>query len=193
MHDGLCPRCFVLQVEGTNGFEACLDITAGTVFAEALKSKTTLTADSQSRFLPYVALSTGVTFADWSDVWLQARESEGLSFGAFALPSYSERECAWIEARMSSSEATVWLREFLKIAGTLPEGLSRVGSHSCKSTVLTWAGRSTHIKFRQAETLGASHEPGRQKHVDLQSGSLYLLVRESSCSFQVHREWRFRT
>ena len=132
------------------------------VFAEALKSKTTLTADSQSRFLPYVALGTGVTFADWSDVWLQARESEGLSFGAFALPSYSERECAWIEAPMSSSEATVWLREFLEIAGTLPEGLSRVGSHSCKSTVLTWAGRSTHIKFSPNERrlLGHHMSPG---------------------------------
>ncbi|CAJ1334547.1 unnamed protein product, partial [Effrenium voratum] len=31
----------------------------------ALKSKTTLTADSQSRFLPYMALGTGVAFADW--------------------------------------------------------------------------------------------------------------------------------
>ena len=129
--------------------ESSQDVTL--VHADAVKSKTTLTAEAQTRFLPYVALGTGVSFRDWSKAWLAAREAEELSFGSYALPSYSDREAGWTDAPMSSSEATEWLREFLQTAGAMPAELSRVGSHSCKSTMLTWAGRSVQVKFSQDE------------------------------------------
>ncbi|CAJ1406642.1 unnamed protein product [Effrenium voratum] len=129
--------------------ESSQDVTL--VHADAVKSKTTLTAEAQTRFLPYVALGTGVSFRDWSKAWLAAREAEELSFGSYALPSYSDREAGWTDAPMSSSEATEWLREFLQTAGAQPAELSRVGSHSCKSTMLTWAGRSVQVKFSQDE------------------------------------------
>ena len=127
--------------------ESSQDVTL--VHADAVKSKTTLTAEAQTRFLPHVALGTGVSFRDWSKAWLAAREAEELSFGSYALPS--DREAGWTDAPMSSSEATEWLREFLQTAGALPAELSRVGSHSCKSTMLTWAGRSVQVKFSQDE------------------------------------------
>ena len=61
---------------------------------------------------------------------------------------------------MSASEATSWLRDFLHgTQGFLPE---MVGSHSCKSTLLTWAGRSFKVSFSPSERrlLGHHLDPG---------------------------------
>ena len=50
---------------------------------------------------------------------------------------YSERQACWLSVPMSASEATIWLREFLEGATTkfYPD---MIGSHSCKTTLLTW-------------------------------------------------------
>ena len=60
-------------------------------FGQTLTSKTTLSAEARTRFLPYAGLGTGLCHEDWVNVWMDARHEQGLEFGAFALPSYSER------------------------------------------------------------------------------------------------------
>lgn len=65
------------------------------VHADAIGSKTALTAESKTRFLPYVALGTGVLGKDWSALWVEARDYEGLTFGNHALPSFSEGTSSW--------------------------------------------------------------------------------------------------
>ena len=84
------------------------------IHAEALMSKTTLSAEAKTRFLPYVALGTGVLGEDWGSSWLEARKAEWLGFGDFILPSFSERTMQWTGNPMSASEATYWLREFME-------------------------------------------------------------------------------
>ena len=131
------------------------------IHGEALSSKTALSAEQKTRFMPYTALGTGVSQCDWGTVWLEAREIEGLQFDPFSLPSYSERSCTWTESPMSASEATCWLREFLSDEISPVDSL-QYGSHSCKTTVLTWAGRCTQVQFSPVERrlLGHHMEPG---------------------------------
>lgn len=132
------------------------------VYCEALSSKTSLTAESQTRFLPYVALGTGIIQDDWAALWLGARQREGLVFDDYSLPSFSERRGDWTDAPMSSSEATCFMRDYLLEAGVSRDDLANYGSHSCKTTILTWAGRSTLVTFSQSERrqLGHHMKPG---------------------------------
>ena len=107
------------------------------VYCEALSSKTSLTAESQTRFLPYVALGHGLNAEDWATTWVEARASEGLGFTDYALPYMLE-------------------------AGVNREELRNFGSHSCKTTLLTWAGRSSIVRFSNSDRrqLGHHMKPG---------------------------------
>ena len=144
--------------------------------ADAISSKTSLTMDAKTRFIPYAALGFGVGgIADWALKWIQSRGEEGLTIGEFVLPSFSlKREC-WLDQRMSSSEATCFLREYL--AQRFPsENLANFSSHSCKSTLLTWAGRSTAVVFTMPERRILGH------HMDPGSKSVLTYSRESYTS-----------
>lgn len=132
------------------------------VYCEALSSKTSLTAEAQTRFLPYVALGSGINKEDWATVWVQARASENFNSTDYWLPSFSERQGSWVDAPMSSSEATCYMRDFLLESGVDRETLKNFGSHSCKTTILTWAGRSNIVQFSATERrqLGHHMKPG---------------------------------
>ena len=141
------------------------------VYADALSSKTALTAEAKTRFLPYTAIGTGIESQDWSAAWVAAREAEGLEFGDIVLPSYSEKSSCWLSTPMSSSEATFWLREFLDgTRGFVPE---MVGSHSCKTTLLTWASRCARVPFSPADRRLLGH------HLDPNMKSVLCYSREN--------------
>eukprot|EP00435_Cladocopium_sp_Y103_P067578 s464_g30.t1 len=144
------------------------------LYADALSSKTTLTAESKTRFLPYAAINTGVTGEDWSRAWLGARHAEGLTFEDFVLPSFSERQACWLGTPMSASEAACWLREFLD--GTIVGSPSLLGSHSCKATLLTWAGRCLRAGFTPSDRRLLGH------HLDPRMKSVLCYSRESFTS-----------
>ena len=119
------------------------------LYGDTLASKTAVSAEARTRFLPYAAIGTGVSGVDWSQLWVDARHQEGLVFGDFVLPSFSEKRGCWLDLPMSASEATAWLRDFLDgTHGFQPE---LIGSHSCKTTLLTWAGRCIKVQFSHAE------------------------------------------
>ena len=140
------------------------------VYADALQSKTTLTAEAKTRFLPFVAIGTGIVAYDWAALWLDARHTEGLGFSDFALPSFSEKFACWLDTPMSSSEATMWIREFLDgTTGFRPE---MIGSHSCKTTLLTWAGRSVGVVFSPSDRRLLGH------HLDPNMKSVMCYSRE---------------
>ena len=145
------------------------------LFADALSSKTALTAEAKTRFLPYAAIGSGVSANDWSSYWLAARDEQQLECVEFVLPSYSEKQACWLSVPMSASEATVWLREFLEGAST-KTCPSLIGSHSCKTTLLTWAGRSVKLVFTPAERRLLGH------HLDANMKSVLCYSRESFTS-----------
>ena len=144
--------------------------------ADAISSKTSLTLDAKTRFIPYTALGYGFGGdEDWAQTWLQSRVAEGLLMGEFVLPSFSQRKGCWLDQRMSSSEATCFVREYL--AQRFPgENLAKYSSHSCKSTLLTWAGRSTTVVFTMPERRILGH------HLDPNSKSVLTYSRESYTS-----------
>ncbi len=144
--------------------------------ADAISSKTSLTLDAKTRFIPYTALGFGIGgTADWALKWRQSRSEEGWLTEEFVLPSYSLRKEYWLDQRMSSSEATCFLRECLA-QRFLGENLAKYSSHSCKSTLLTWAGRSTAVVFSMAERRILGH------HLDPASKSVLTYSRESYTS-----------
>ena len=144
--------------------------------ADAISSKTALTLDAKTRFIPYAALGVGIGgVADWAQKWLQSRAEEGLLMEDFILPSFSQKKGLWLDQPMSAAEATCWLREYL--AQRFPgEDLSMYSSHSCKSTLLTWAGRSTVVVFTMPERRILGH------HMDPSSKSVLTYARESYTS-----------
>ncbi|CAK9017375.1 unnamed protein product [Durusdinium trenchii] len=142
------------------------------IHADALSSKTSLTLDAKTRFLPYVAIGTGLMGEDWAKRWLSARVNQSLNFKDFALPSFSMRTMDWTDTLMSSSEATAWLREFLSITCADFEP-KKYASHSLKTTVLTWAGRSVLVQFSPTERRLLGH------HVDPSMRSVLTYSREA--------------
>ena len=146
------------------------------VHADAQGSKTSVTAENQRRLLPYVALGMGVAEMSWSVCWMKARCSEGLDESEFFLPSFSERSGIWVEAPMSASEATCWLRHFIDGVES-DENLGAFGTHSCKPTVLTWIGRCSQVWFSQAERrLIGHHLTPNAKSVETYSRESYTAV-----------------
>ena len=148
------------------------------IHADALTSKTARTVEAKTRYLPYSALGTGVSSTDWAAPWLAARQAEELECCDFVLPSYSEKHSSWVSIPVSAAEATVWLREFLESVGT-PFQPQLVGSHSCKTTLLTWAGRCTKVVFSPTERRLLGH------HLDANMKSVMCHSREcytSLCS-----------
>ena len=146
--------------------------------ADALSSKTSLTLDAKTRFLPYVAIGTGLTGADWAKRWLSARTSQSLSFGKLVPPSYSMRILDWTDTMMGSSEATFWLREFLSNV-CIDLDRKKYASHSLKTTVLTWAGRSNVVQFSPTDRrLLGHHVDPSMIGPDVFAGSLYYTLRK---------------
>ena len=144
-------------------------------FGQTLTSKTTLSAEARTRFLPYAGLGTGLCHEDWVNVWMDARHEQGLEFGAFALPSYSERSGEWTNSPMSSSEITYIIRELLQDAADGAD-LKLLGSHSSKVTLLTWAGRSSEVQFNHPERRLLGH------HLDPGARSMMIYSREAYTS-----------
>ena len=162
------------------------------IHADAITSKTTMSAEAKARFLPYVALGTGVTGTDWGTAWIQAREADGLDFIDHALPSFSERALRWTPQPMSASEATYWLREFLGESLEACQSL-RFGSHSCKSTLLTWAGRCTVVQFSPTERrlMGHHLEPNMRSILTYSRESFTTLYSKVLMMFKCMRDGSF--
>ena len=144
-------------------------------FGQTLTSKTTLSAEARTRFLPYAGIGTGLCQSDWVTVWMDARHEQGLEFGAFALPSFSERTGGWTDSPMSSSEITYIIRELLQDAADGLD-LKQIGSHSAKVTLLTWAGRSSEVQFSHPERRLLGH------HLDPGARSMMIYSREAYTS-----------
>ena len=143
------------------------------VLAGALGSKTAVSAEARTRILPYVALGMGVSNVPWAESWLDARRAMGLSdSGSPFLPTWSESKCAWGDFEMGASEATNYLREALIAMGCHPDEVVGYGSHSMKTTVLTWCGRSSLVHFAEQEQRALGH------HLDPSSKSPLTYSRE---------------
>lgn len=109
------------------------------VEAETSKHKTSTSKESKTRMLPYTAIGTLFSKQAWGDRFHCDWNGAGLASSVAFIPSWNELASTWASSRMTSGEATCWLREFLEpVLGS--REATRFSSHSFKATVLTWAG-----------------------------------------------------
>ena len=120
------------------------------VIADGLGSKTAVTKEAKTRFLPYVCIGSGL-YHPWATRWMEAREAEGLTFENFSLPAWSDRTGSWAQVAMSSGQASDFLRDYLIAMGVPQEEALKRSSHSLKATLTTWAARSTQVPFNSTE------------------------------------------
>ena len=113
--------------------------------------KTSNLAGRARRVLPVVAPAMGVTGTEWGREYLSLRAAEGLR-GWPGLPFFP---CpilggGWSRARLSTTEASMWLCELLHRCGVPKEKLTNVGAHSLKATCLSWMSKAgMEVKTRR--------------------------------------------
>ena len=105
--------------------------------------KTDSIAGRACRVLPVVAPELGVTGVAWAAMLLKLRNVSGLRAmpGRPFLPTPVPGG-GWSAAKLSTSEASVWLCEILKKYSLHPGQLSNVGAHSLKATALSWMAKA---------------------------------------------------
>ena len=127
-----------------------------------MRHKTALSDDARTQLLPYVCLGRGLLDAPWSAPWLAARTKFGLDThvmdNQIAMPSWSDAKSCFTPLPMSSTEATLWAREILEIAGIPRDQAARVTSHSCKVTLLSWTSKSGSFSRAERRLLGHHYD-----------------------------------
>ena len=147
--------------------------TAGSlVLLEALtsKHKSSRGKEQQMELLPFTALGHVTCTESWGEEWVNTRILSGAAEWTQFLHSWSESAHSWVDAKMSTAEATGWLRELLEPA-VGAERAATLTVHGLKATLLSWAAKST--AFTADEQLALGH------HVSAQYRSAMIYSRDN--------------
>ena len=141
--------------------------------------KSALTDDAKSMFLPLLCLGQCLEPEPWATYWLNARivAKVGRPYTQTAQPGWDDRKGRFTSTYMSSTEETLWLREILEVSGFSAEQSSTFTSHSCKSTLLSWAAKSGLFSPSQRRRLG--------HHLDPQDKSMLVYSRDAFADLAV--------
>ena len=156
-------RKMELQVQGDVSF----------LVGESLSSKTTRAKEAKTRFLPFVAIGTGLSGNDWGTAWINASKGQFVEDQFPFLPSFSCRSGTWSSQPMGSSEAMMYLEDFLDEVEVPVASFTSLGTHSLKAGFLTLASRSTPVVFTPEERRLLGH------HVDPGAKSVLTYSREA--------------
>ena len=116
----------------------------GYVEAATTRSKTSYTLERKTRYLPLAAPAVCLCEGSWARSWIQLMEKTGLQVGKgkplLPAPGIGGE---WSPVPLTASEGAGWLRSLLQVEGTRAEyeQLKKIGTHSCKTTVLSWAAK----------------------------------------------------
>ena len=113
---------------------------AGYVEADVSRTKAAYTLERKTMYLPIVAPRHGVTDHDWFSGFMDARRASGVPSGPGIplLPSRSSSS-GWSTVPPTAGVAASWLRGLLQSLGFASRDVSSLGTHSCKTTTLSWA------------------------------------------------------
>ena len=163
------------------------------LMASALGSKTTLTAEAKTRYLPYACVAEGVVQKPWAAKWLAAREEQKLTFEAGCLPTWRVSHGCWGDAAMSSEEASGILEELLVQGSLGPRTSESIGTHSFKATMISWSGWCACVPFTNNERRLMGHHVKRGSTSTLiYSRQYYInLCGKLLAMYQAIREGRF--
>ena len=127
--------------------EADLD-EAGVGFIEArtLNAKTQKSAEQKRTFLPLVGPADGLTKLHWGIEFMAERKRQKIDTFRWLLPTPSVKG-VWVDSPTDVGTAAKWLRDLLAQSGHT--NLSETGTHSLKTTVLSWAAKwGTPLEIR---------------------------------------------
>ena len=133
--DGLQVTTMTLdQQDDGSGFLECL----------AEKTKTSVTLEKKSRHIPIAVPLICLGERPWVQKWLQLREEHVLtvvdeSQGRVPLLTTPSTGGGWTRMPLSVTSAAGWLRALLN--GVEPEGPVRIGTHSCKASLLSMCSK----------------------------------------------------
>ena len=123
----------------------------GYVESQALgTTKTAITAQQKTTFLPQVAPINGLEMQNWPRKWIELRRLAGLEDAGSVdgkgnlLPLLSEVNSAgkFSKNPISASKASAWLKELLETSpDSSKEAVSGNSSHALKSTTLAWVSK----------------------------------------------------
>eukprot|EP00435_Cladocopium_sp_Y103_P052957 s883_g16.t2 len=131
------------------------------VEASTTEAKNTNTMERRRMLLPFVALGWGLFPNPWSINWKMQLNSMDVST---IMPAFSEVSGQFLQRRLTTSEANLWLKEVLVRLGLSPAEAARYSTHSCKAIVPTWASKFGGFSMDERKLLthhmdGNSHMP----------------------------------
>ena len=135
------------------------------VEAQSLLHKGGNTQQRRTKFLPLMALGSCLDVRPWAVTWAVARKEAGLEDSKFLMPALAEHSKSWLRRRMTTAEATQYLRELLVEAGEDFDEAEQVTGHSCKATIPTWVGR--HGQFSLDERRLLTHHMDKNNEMVL--------------------------
>ena len=141
--------------------------------ADTEKHKTSMRKEAKTRLLPFVCLGRFLDSKAWGSSFIEAREHFGLAKPF--LPSWNESSQTFGKHRMTTCESTCWIHELLEGSMDIREVL-KFSSHSCKATLLTWAGMCTLFTREERTLLG--------HHVEAQTRPSTTYSRDSQVMLQ---------
>lgn len=142
--------------------------------------KLSTTDEARTMLLPYICLGQCLDKdGEWSTHWLYLRAAHkvGRPFMPVAMPSWDDKSHCFTSVPMSSSEATMWVREILETNGFSREEMSKITSHAFKATLLSWAAKSNMFSRSQRRQMG--------HHLDPEDRSMLLYSRDSYAGLAV--------
>ena len=144
------------------------------VEAETATHKTSKSKEAKTRLLPFTALGRFFCDEAWGDFFVQALHDINQATGRPFLPSWNDRSGTWAVSRMTTAEASLFLKEFLEpVLGE--EEAAKFSSHSCKPTVLTWCGMCEILTREERTMLGHHIEPSTKSATTYNRDSQLLL------------------
>ena len=132
--------------------------------ADASKYKTTTNRERKSRLLPICSLGQFLASEPWAPKWIELRLAQGLATSP-SLPAWSEISGGWLSRRMTTAEAYTYLHEFLRGSGFSHEDLVGIGTHSMKSTLLSWCSKGHYMELPDRRLMGHHLDPGSNSAV----------------------------
>lgn len=137
-------RLASLSVNSHNGLQI--------VEAESMSYKTAK-RDKQDKLLPLIGLGKFFAKTSWAVQWMDLRAQHGLGLDP-SLPAWSEISQSWMKRRMTTGEAQLFLKEFMASSGFGEEELTRIGCHSLKCTLLSWASKGAYLPIPDRLLMG---------------------------------------
>ena len=114
----------------------------GYIETEVARSKTSFSMDRKVRLLPMTATIQGVGLEPWGVAWQKVVETSGIEVGPGKPLLPGRTKDGWHSLPLSAEAGTSWLRVLLQNHESFDKTrLHRIGTHSCKTTVLSWLSK----------------------------------------------------